>query len=79
MRRLTFGIVALLVLTTAGLAVAKGLDGTKSIRSVTGTFAATRVEARGSTKRPMSGETFSGSWISPFAWRAVGGMTNSSA
>ena len=50
MRRLTFGTVALLVLATAGLAVAKGLEGTKSVRSVTGTFAATTVQTRGSTK-----------------------------
>ena len=38
------------MLATAGLAVAKGLEGTKSIKSVTGTFAATTVELTGKTK-----------------------------
>ena len=50
MRRLTFMAVGLLVLATAGLAVGKGLEGTKSIKSVTGTFAATTVELTGKTK-----------------------------
>jgi hypothetical protein len=50
MRRLTFIAVGLAVLATAGLAVAKGLEGTKSIKSVTGTFAATTVELMGKTK-----------------------------
>ena len=50
MRRLTFVALGLVVLATAGLAVAKGLEGTKSIKSVTGTFAATTVEFRGNAK-----------------------------
>lgn len=50
MRRLTFVAVGLVVLATGGIAVAKGLQGTKSIKSVSGTFAATTVELRGKTK-----------------------------
>ena len=50
MRRLTFVAVGLIVLATAGLAVAKGLEGTKSIKSVTGTFAAATVEPIGKAK-----------------------------
>lgn len=47
MRRLTFAAVAVVVLATAGLAVAKSLDNAKSIKTVAGTFAATTVEQRG--------------------------------
>ena len=47
MRRLTFVAVGLVVLATAGLAVAKGLEATKSIKSVTGTFTAATVQAIG--------------------------------
>lgn len=47
MRRLTFVVVGLVVLATAGLAVAKGLGPTKSIKSVAGTFAAATVEPIG--------------------------------
>jgi hypothetical protein len=56
MRRLTFVAVGLVVLATAGLAVAKGLEGTKSIKSVTGTFAATTVELTGKTKTCMTSD-----------------------
>jgi len=49
MRRLTFLLVGLVVLATAGLAVAKGLE-TKSIRSVTGTFSAATVTPIGKPK-----------------------------
>ena len=47
MRRLTFLAVGLVVLATAGLAVAKGLEATKSIKSVTGTFTAATVQPIG--------------------------------
>ena len=47
MRRLTFVGVGLLVLVTSGLAVAKGLQPTKSITSLTGTFAAATVQPIG--------------------------------
>ncbi len=47
MRRLTFLVVGLVVLATAGLGVAKGLEPTKSINSVTGTFTATTVQLIG--------------------------------
>ncbi len=47
MRRLTFLVAGLVVLATAGLAVAKGLEATKSIRSVTGTFTAATVQPIG--------------------------------
>lgn len=50
MRRLTFVAVGLIVLATAGLAVAKGQEGTKSIKSVTGTFAAATVAPTGKTQ-----------------------------
>jgi hypothetical protein len=49
MRRLTFVVVGLVVLATAGLAVAKGLE-TKSIKSVTGTFTAATVTPIGNAK-----------------------------
>ena len=49
MRRLTFVVVGLVVLVTAGLAVAKGLE-TKSIKSVTGTFTAATVTPIGKAK-----------------------------
>ncbi len=49
MRRLTFVAIGLVVLATAGLAVAKGLE-TKSIRSVTGTFSAATVTPIGKAK-----------------------------
>ena len=49
MRRLTFVVVGLIVLATAGLAVAKGLE-TKSIKSVTGTFTAATVTPIGNAK-----------------------------
>ena len=49
MRRLTFVVVGLVVLATAGLAVAKGLE-TKSIKSVTGTFSAATVTPIGKAK-----------------------------
>jgi hypothetical protein len=47
MRRLAFVVVGLVVLATAGLAVAKGLEPTKSIKSVTGTFTAATVQPIG--------------------------------
>lgn len=47
MRKLTFAAVAVVVLATAGLAVAKSLDNAKSIRTLAGTFTATTVEPRG--------------------------------
>jgi hypothetical protein len=47
MRRLTFVLVGLLVLVTAGLAVAKGLEPTKSVTTVAGTFAAATVQPIG--------------------------------
>jgi hypothetical protein len=47
MRRLAFVAVGLLVLVTAGFAVAKGLEPTKSITSITGTFAAATVQPIG--------------------------------
>ena len=49
MRRLTFVVVGLVVLVTAGLAVAKGLE-TKSIKSVTVTFTAATVTPIGKAK-----------------------------
>jgi len=49
MRRLTFVVVGLVVLATAGLAVAKGLE-TKSIKSVTGSFTAATVTPIGNAK-----------------------------
>ena len=49
MRRLTFLVVGLVVLASAGLAVAKGLE-TKSIKSVTGTFSAATVTPIGKAK-----------------------------
>lgn len=50
MRKLTFVAIALVVLATAGLAVAKGLERTRSVASVAGTFAAGTVEQRGKTR-----------------------------
>jgi hypothetical protein len=50
MRKLTLVAIGLVVLATAGLAVAKGLEGTKSIKSVTGTFAAGTVKPTGKAK-----------------------------
>ena len=50
MRRLTFLAIGLVVLATAGIAVAKGLDKTKTITSVSGTFNASTVEHRGKTR-----------------------------
>ena len=47
MRRLTFLAVGLVVLATAGLAVARGLEATKSIKSVAGTFTAATVQPIG--------------------------------
>ena len=47
MRRLTFVAIGLVVLATAGLAVAKAVGPTKSITSVTGTFTAMTVEQIG--------------------------------
>lgn len=47
MRKLTFAAVAVVVLATAGLAVARSLDDAKGIRSLAGTFTATTVEPRG--------------------------------
>ena len=49
MRKVTFVVVGLVVLGTAGLAVAKAVE-TKSIKSVTGTFAATTVQQVGKAK-----------------------------
>ena len=64
MRRLTFvaiGLVVgllgndavaigLVVLTTAGIAVAKGLDNAKTVTSVSGTFDAATVQHRGKAR-----------------------------
>ena len=47
MRKLTFAAVAVVVLATAGLAVARSLDNAKSIKALAGTFTATTVEPRG--------------------------------
>jgi hypothetical protein len=49
MRRLTLVVIGFVVLASAGLAVAKGLE-TKSIRSVTGTFSAATVTPIGKAK-----------------------------
>jgi hypothetical protein len=49
MRKLMFASAVVAVLTTAGLALAQVMDGTKSIQSVTGTFTATTVSIRGKT------------------------------
>lgn len=49
MHKLILSTVATAVLATAGVAVAQVLDGTKSIQSVTGTFAATTVQTKGKT------------------------------
>ena len=59
MRRLTLGVAAMVVLATAGLAVAKGLADTKGIKTVAGTFTATTVEQRGKerTCRTTDGKT----------------------
>ena len=57
MRRLTFVAVGLLVLATAGLAVAKALEPTRSITPVTGTFTAMTVQAMG---KPTSCTTSDG-------------------
>lgn len=57
MRRLTFVAVGLVVLATAGLAVAKGVGPTRSITSVTGTFTAMTVQQIG---KPTSCTTSDG-------------------
>ncbi|HET9289414.1 MAG TPA: hypothetical protein VFO26_17810 [Gaiella sp.] len=57
MRRLTFAAIALVVLATAGLAVAKAVGPTKSISSVTGTFTAVTVQQIG---KPTSCTTSDG-------------------
>ena len=54
MRRLAFAAVGLLVLATAGLAVAKALEPTRSITPVTGTFPAMTVQAMGSHRCTIS-------------------------
>jgi hypothetical protein len=50
MRKLTVAVIALVVLATAGLAVAKGLEKARSVTSVSGTFAAGTVEHRGKAR-----------------------------
>jgi hypothetical protein len=50
MRRLTLVAIGLVVLATAGIAVAKELDKTKTITSVSGTFNAATVQARGKAR-----------------------------
>lgn len=50
MRTLTIIAVALVVLGTAGIAVAKSLERTRSVASVSGTFAAGTVDQRGKTR-----------------------------
>ncbi len=50
MRKLTFAAIAVIVLATAGLAVAKGLEKSRSVTSVSGTFAAGAVEQRGKAR-----------------------------
>ena len=57
MRRLTFAAIGLVVLATAGMAVAKAVGPTKSITSVTGTFTATTVQQIG---KPTSCTTSDG-------------------
>ena len=50
MRKLVLVTIGLVVLATAGLAVAKGLEQPRSITSVSGTFTAGTVEHRGKAK-----------------------------
>lgn len=50
MRKLTFVAIGLVVLATAGIAVAKGLEKTRSVTSVSGTFTAATVDHRGKVK-----------------------------
>jgi hypothetical protein len=50
MRRLTFVAIGLVVLATAGIAVAKGLEKARSVTSVSGTFSAATVEHRGKAR-----------------------------
>ncbi len=57
MRRLTFAAVGLLVLATAGLAVAKALEPTRSVTPVIGTFTAMTVQPVG---KPTSCTTSDG-------------------
>ena len=50
MHRLTLVAIGLVVLTTAGIAVAKGLDNAKTVTSVSGTFDAATVQHRGKAR-----------------------------
>jgi hypothetical protein len=56
MRRLTFAAIGLVVLVTAGLAVAKGLETSRSVTSVNGTFTAGTVAQRGKSKTCVTPE-----------------------
>ena len=57
MRRLILVAAGLVALTTAGLAVANGIDGPKSIKSVAGTFSAASVSTRSRSCQTTDGKT----------------------